>query len=263
MHVHAKSRKVGHPIKELGAFWTIYEKGWSSEGWVFLAPTIKKAAPTLLSQKSLFGDDFDENDTAFEFLQDALNVVRAGTEDSERYDADLLTDFVMAGAASKGVTIIQLKGVSRSVVQPADFELRESASSLLIRIPDPQLVRLVGKLDMVRSSNSNFELLLADGERFNGVWQGEDADTLGKYWSQEVAIDGMMVYKPNGRPLRLEGRTIRTPEARDHSFAPTSLNRQQGKLDIPKSALTIGQLRGSWPSTETDQEIEEFFANVR
>ncbi len=263
MRIQAKSRSIGRPLKSHTDLWTIYEKGWSSEGWVFLAPTIKDAAPVLLEQKSLFGEDFNENDTAFEFLQDAVNVVRTGMEDSERFDADLLLDFRMRSASTNGVSEIKLLGVDRTDAQPADEVLRANADALLSKIPDPQLVRLVGKLDMVKSSNSNFELLLTDGTRLKGVWQGDDIGALGSFWDQDVTLDGVMVYKPNGKPLRIEGRSIRPPQERDLAFVPSRLNKPSQSLEIPKGVLTIGQLRGTWPGNETDEEIEEFFERVR
>lgn len=263
MRIQAKSRSIGRPLKAHTALWTIYEKGWSSEGWVFLAPMIKDAAPVLLEQKSLFGEDFAETDTAFEFLQDAVNVVRTGMEDSERFDADLLLDFRMRSASANGVSEIKLFGVDRTDAQPADKVLSANAKALLSKIPDPQLVRIVGKLDMVKSSNSNFELLLTDGTRLKGVWQGDEISALGSFWDQEVTLDGVMVYKPNGKPLRIEGRTVRSPQERDLAFVPTRLSKVPQSLDIPKGVLTIGQLRGTWPGTETDEEIEEFFARVR
>lgn len=263
MRIQAKSRSIGRPLQAHSSLWTIYEKGWSSEGWVFLAPTIKDSAPELLEQRSLFGEEFNENDTAFEFLQDAVNVVRTGIEDSNKFDPDLLSDFRMTGALSKGVSEIRLLRVDRQEVLPADEELRIRAGALLTRTPEPQMVRLVGKLDMVRSSNCNFELLLPEGTSLKGVWQGDDIGALGTFWDREVTLDGLMVYKPNGKPLRIEGQVIRHPEDRDKAFAPSRLERPPGRLVIPKGVLTAGVLMGSWPGEETDEELESILARLR
>lgn len=264
MRIQAKSRSIGRPLKSHTDLWTIYEKGWSSEGWVFLAPMIKDAAPVLLEQKSLFGEDFNENDTAFEFLQDAVNVVRTGMEDSERFDADLLLDFRMRSASTNGVSEIKLLGVDRTDAQPADEVLQKNAESLLAKTPPPKRMRLVGVLDMVRSSNLGFELVLEDGQRLKGVWTGDEISVLGGYWSKRVTLDADLIYKPNGKPLRLEGLSVRQPEERDVAFSSVRVEHfAKGQLQVPKGVLTIGELVGSWPGTETDEEIAEVLALLR
>lgn len=264
MRMLAKSRQIGRPLKSLSDFWTIYEKGWSSEGWVFLAPTLKDAAPDLLNQPSLFGENFTETDTAFEFLQDALSEVRRGVDDSQRFDPDLLTDFRMDGALRNGVSVVQLLGVARQDHAPADKVLRENAEALLARTPEPKRMRFVGVLDMVKSSNLNFELMLADGQRLKGVWTGEDVALLGEFWSRQVTIDANLIFKPNGKPLRLEGISVRPPEERDYAFAQLRLDQPvRGRVSVPKGTLTVGELVGSWPGDETDEEIAEVLARLR
>ena len=264
MRMLAKSRQIGRPLKSMSDFWTIYEKGWSSDGWVFLAPTLRDAAPDLLNQPSLFGENFVETDTAFEFLQDALLEVRRGADDSQRFDPDLLADFRMDGALRNGVSIVKLVGVNRTEFAPADEVLRENAEALLARTPEPKRMRFVGVLDMVKSSNLNFELVLADGQRLKGVWTGEDVSLLGEYWSKHVTIDANLIYKPNGKPLRLEGISVRPPEARDQAFTQLKLDQPvRGRLTVPKGVLTVGELVGSWPGNETDQEIAEVLALLR
>jgi hypothetical protein len=264
MRMLAKSRQIGRPLKSLSDFWTIYEKGWSSDGWVFLAPMLKDAAPDLLNQPSLFGENFIETDTAFEFLQDALSEVRGGLDDGQRFDPDLLTDFRMDGALRNGVSVVQLVGVARKELAPADEVLRENAEALLSRTPESKRMRFVGVLDMVKSSNLNFELILSDGQRLKGVWTGEDVAMLGEHWSKSVTIDANIIYKPNGKPLRLEGISVRPPEERDMAFSQLKLEQPvRGLLSVPKGTLTVGQLMGSWPGNETDEEIAEVLARLR
>lgn len=57
--------------------------------------------------------------------------------------------------------------------------------------------------------------------------------------------------------------SIRPPQEGDLAFVPSRLNKPSQSLEIPKGVLTIGELAGSWPGTETDEEIAEVLALLR
>lgn len=264
MRAQARSRKVGHPTSEIRALWTVYEKGRSGQSWVYAAPMIKDAAPSLLEQPSLFGNQFNPFDTAFELFQDAMNAVCAQEEDSLRFDSDLLTDFSMKSLLHAGISTIQLAGVERARLHPADEVLRDRAFALLAKTPNPKRVRLVGTLDMVKSSNLNFEFVQSDGPVLRGIWMATDPDILGRLWSRRVTLDAILVFKPNGKPLRLEGLAVREPEERDEPFAQIQIGNDTNARLVPnKNTLRIGELVGSWSGPETDEEVAEALALLR
>jgi hypothetical protein len=269
MRVVSISRKVGRPESVIRPIWEIFEKGWSQDGLVYCAPTIKEAAPKLLEQPALFGEPLNPDDTAFEYLLDAVVDVQHEVEESSRYDTDLLEDFArMKGAGKEGVEYLAFPNVARTTREPADKALADHACLLLEKTPDPQRVRIVGRLDMVRVSESSFELLIKDGqERLRGVWVGSDPERLGHYITsrEPVAVDGDLIYKPNGKQLRLEAMVVRPAEVRDAVFTELpSAGAIINELRLRnRGALTIGDWIGTWPGDETDEELTKLLETLR
>ncbi|MBB6143987.1 hypothetical protein HNQ77_001936 [Silvibacterium bohemicum] len=124
--------------------------------------------------------------------------------------------------------------------------------------PTPRQVRVVGKLDMVRHSTRSFGLLLADGTEVRGILSDGDPDLLQRYFGGEITIFGKAVYRPSGTLLRIDAQEIvDTVEGRTaFSHVPLALThqpRQDRKTQTSKNGVSA--FFGSWPGTETDQEL--------
>jgi hypothetical protein len=264
MRVLAKSRKIGHPHNSLRALWNIYEGGFTKNGadevsLVYYAPTIQVAAPRLLEQPSLFGENLNSEDTVFDLLNDAIIDVRNEDKESVRFDKDLLDDFkTMLRAERQGISVIRISSKRYEMPAVADHVLGQNAKKLLAATPPPLRTRVTGELDMVRVSDAVFEVLLGTTrERFRALWTGADPQDLGSYLKKEVMVEGDLVFRPNGKPLRIEATYIRESRKGDELFTELPRPVSGSVLSSPAKAMTFKKLLGSWPGDESDEEVLE------
>jgi antitoxin component HigA of HigAB toxin-antitoxin module len=99
-------------------------------------------------------------------------------------------------------------------------------------------------------------------ERIKPIRSDED------YKEALALIDELIDAKPGSdayRVLDIVSELVYAYEERNIEIPlPTSrLNKPSQRLEIPKGVLTIGELVGSWPGTETDEEIAEVLALLR
>lgn len=269
MRVYAVSRKVGRPQGDLQNLCEVFDGGFTMDGsaglgLVFYAPTIKDAAPRLLDQPSLFGDNLDPEDTVFDLLNDAISDVRTEYKDSSRFDKDLLGDFTrLIGSHERGIDQLQIGSLRYAQPAVADSVLGQRAESLLAVTPPPRRVRMTAELDMVRVSDAVFELIVADPEdRVRAVWIGDDPQELGHLLRKSVLVEGDLVYRPNGRPLRLEAERIRPATHFDQAFAAAPRPAVEVRTTKPANAISYKQLIGSWPGDETDEELRKLLEAI-
>lgn len=232
----------------------------------FEAPQIGEAAPEIYSQKTLFDEERpDPNDTAFDLLGDVLNDVQRRDADSTHFDHPLLDRIVkfrrffgtrQRGPFSEVDLITSRYPQDRSA--KLTYEIVEAAMALRGTTPVDQRVRIVGKLDLLEASTQRFSVILQSGEKMVGVY--ENIEELHGLWKRQVVVQGALVYRPSGRPLRIDADTIneahgepaifsRLPQAPHARLDSSRFRRSQG----PRSG--IAAVIGNWPGDETDEEI--------
>ena len=263
------SRRPGRPPQWFQQATDIRFVGLSAagdEGTVlhFEAPRFAEAAGDLYRQGQLFRVRPSETDTGFDLLGDAIDDVRRGNSDSCRYDAPMLnTMHRLYGAASRG-------GIERVVFlgdrlrEDDPVSLDEAVSSHAERMrqitPPEQRARIAGKLDMIRDSDSVFEIILEAGETVRGIWTpGEMAD-LQAFFRADVLMEGVAVYRASGMLLRLEADVVSPASARDRLFrrvpAPMARSTRAPATREPQTpASGANALFGRWPGDETEEEL--------
>lgn len=236
----------------------------------FELPAIGEAFPDLYRQKDFFSQPPPEHWTAFELLAESLVDVRAGNNDSERFDRGLLR---RVAALGKGLR----HGVQRVAFADIEPELREAAiideqtvdlaTELAKRIPRPRPARIVGTLDMIRHSTASFELVLDDGARVRGVLSEGESESLKALFGRRVVVDGRVVYRASRRPLRIEARSVSEGSTEPAVFSRVPAPRELGGAHRARRLQTeqtgVNAIWGRWPGDESEEDLLAQLAELR
>ena len=232
----------------------------------FEAPCFGDAAEDLYRQGELFQVRPDENDTGFDLFGDVLNDIRAEQRDSFRFDAGLLQRVgrFARSPSRNGVKSIAISGRRHSPASPAllDAKTCEMAEAMRQSTPPARRARIAGKLDMIRASDSVFELLLEGTSTVRGIWKAGKIDELQALFSKEVVMEGQAVYRVSGGLLRLEAEAIRTATPQDSFFRqiPKPVRGTPGKktmfvVQTPRTGAAA--VFDHWPGDEPEEELLE------
>lgn len=231
----------------------------------FEAPRLGEAAGVLYRQQQRWPPKPTAQGTGFDLLGRVLSDVRAGDEDSPRFDPPLLTRLARLGSALDGTfREIDLIGHHYTASDPAvlDTGVRDNARRLYEETPPPQRARVAGRLSMIEVSTQTFVLELDTGERVRGVLQDGSVADAKILIDQRVLVLGMAVYRPSGRVLRIDAERIKagTGESRFWSTIPDSRKRSFDVREVrqPQTRTTgASAIFGQWPGDETEEEILE------
>jgi hypothetical protein len=265
MAIEGRGKIVGRPPTWATNFSDIrLTRASGIQGMVFTfeAPTLRSALPRLYDQRDFWRMPPDPDSTALDLLAGVLEDIAVDNTDSERYDQDVLRRIARFGHLfPEGVHRVALCG--RQDGEELAALTRETvarARDLNRATPQPQMVRIVGKLDMIRDSTRGFALLLDDGTEIGGTYEPGDMTALKALFQQRVVVVGVLVFRTSGRPLRIDATHVSS--ATDESTiwsrlpAPTIrtvdarvLHRSQG----PRSGLAA--IIGKWPGDESEDEF--------
>lgn len=226
------------------------------------APTLLEADPQDFGQTDSF-PELDPNLTGLDYFIGSISAALDGQSRTDAYDIDFLK--LLQGLSSvfeKGIDSIDIAGCNQpdKPVRIVPTSL-ERLDRLIQEIPQPQRVRVAGKLDTIRHTDHTFTLVLETGERLRGIAEKSDDATLARLWSSPVLVSGTAHFGSSGRPLRIEADSIQpaTPEDKQlwsdfpqpgsRRLAPAELRQPQG----PKTGLNA--IIGKWPGDETDDEV--------
>jgi hypothetical protein len=227
------------------------------------APTFGEAAEELYQQQEFWPSQPEPDLTGLDLLGDLIEDVRADRTDSLRFDRPLLTRLTRFGKSLRSdYTELLLTGHRYATDSPARFDDQaiRNARRFGEITPQPQRVRIVGTLDMLRASTQSFAVKLAGGDEVRGGWPSGDVRDLHDLLNRDVLVVGKAVYRPSGELLRVDASDVRSANGEaamwSHVPAPrkapldlTSLRKRQG----PRSGLAA--IIGRWPGDETDDEV--------
>ncbi|MFN7342692.1 MAG: hypothetical protein ACK5TA_05085, partial [bacterium] len=215
-------------------------------------------AGELFDQRQLWDDGPKPEQTAFDLLALSLGDVRNQRGDSSRYDHGLLNRFAKyRSSLNRGVDSILIEG-SESKEACIDPVLVASAESLRKQTPPSRRVRLCGKLDMLGVSRKVMGLYLEDGTLVTALWNTEDFTGLAGYLDKDVVIEGLAVFRPSGRLLRIDADAIDSAGSRDSYFSVLPL---PGVVDyaaavrVRPGSSPYKDLLGMIPGEESDEEF--------
>ena len=226
---------------------------------VMEAPQLVDVAPALFQQQHLF-HPFDASRTAIDLLEESIAEAAGGQLDTELYDQPLLAKMKeFDRVLSAGYHHVELGDTASSPVVIRADTVRV-VDQLLHKTPQPQSVRVSGRLDLIRYSDRMFVLAMDDGQSIKGVAEGVAAAKLAELFGCNVTVTGTAVFRPAGRILRLEADDLE-PAGEDGavwSHMPIPLFRSLDTVELrrpqgPRSG--VNAIFGRWPGEESDEEF--------
>jgi hypothetical protein len=129
-------------------------------------------------------------------------------------------------------------------------------------MPQPQRVRIVGKLDRVRAGTPSFRVILDNGQQIRGVLVEGDGEQIGPLLSQRVLVLGMAVYRASGRLLRVDAEEVTksTDESPFFSAIPKPVRQRfdlREAIREQRHKPGIVAIIGKWPGDETEEKIRQ------
>jgi hypothetical protein len=215
-------------------------------------------AAELFEQRQLWDDGPKPEQTAFDLLALSLGDVRNQREDSSRFDHGLLNRF--AGyrmALKRGVVSIRLDG-SDSQQSQIDLLLVNASDHLRRQTPPSRRVRLCARLDMLGVSRKVMGMYLEDGTLVTALWNAEDFAGLAGFLDKDVVIEGLAVFRPSGRLLRIDADAIDAAGSRDSYFSTLPLPGVADYAAVVRArpgSSPYKELLGMIPAEETDEEF--------
>jgi len=230
----------------------------------FQAPTLGEAASELYAQQELWPSRPNEADTGFDLLGDVLQDIEQGNPESDRFDVGFLQEVQHFRKVLEGpFQEIQLESRRYRKEHPARFnrQVLQQAQQLSAQTPPPRQVRVVGTLDMVRASTQTFALKLSTGEEVRGIWIGGPIEKLGNWLNKPVLVIGRAVYRPSGRPFRIEAQWMQEAKEEKPFFQFLPEGRSQDLKQLLRVQARrkpgIQAILGKWPGQETEAQVRQ------
>lgn len=220
---------------------------------IVTAPTLREAGADLVAQQNMFSDVLAPDVTAMDLLFEAAADAVAGRQDSERLDSGMLDVLSRThGLFGRGVKGLSFRGhgsqLAISAVQAENIKrLREQT-------PEAHVGRVLGVLDSVTVSSKSFMLRLKGGVNLRGLAPALSPEELGAQLGRTVVVEGMIFFKPSGRPLRIEADYVAAARPGDELWAREPRAEVTYRPSLAPTA-DIGAVYGQWPGDETDEEI--------
>jgi hypothetical protein len=264
MAVEGRSRARGKRPEWLRAAADIRFLGHEGEGETLLhfeAPTLGEAGPRLYEQQESWPTKPDASDTGFDILAAAFRDVITRNADSERLDRPLLHSLADFRQVLSGTFTVMVVPTRHSPGRPVvvKSEVAEIARSLHNNTPQPQRVRLVGRLDGLRAGTHSFGIILDDGQEIRSVLVEGDITAVRSLLNQRVLVLGKAVYRASGRLLRIDAEEVtKAEEGSFFSAVPKPVRQHFDLRDIMREQQHkrgIAAVIGKWPGEETDEEI--------
>jgi hypothetical protein len=234
-------------------------------------PSLGVAAPELYDQGELWPTKPAAEFTAVDVFSAVVNEVDRGYQDSIRYDHHLLRKL----SSIRRIFSNHLKSVALPI-GPKDAGvhlLTEDTTAIAGRLadstPQPQEVRVVGQLDMIRKSTRSFGLQLDDGTEVHGVLENADeVDQMRDFFGKRVLVLGKAVYRPSGSLLRIDAHAFEHGEGQPSIFSrvPPSRSRRvhlMHKGTAGQGWNSFSAYFGSWPGDETDEQWDEMLLELK
>jgi hypothetical protein len=230
----------------------------------FVAPRLGQAAPHLYKQRDFWREPPPQEATSIDLLEAVIRDVAAENRDSDTFDQSVLRDIQRFGkVVESGDISLAFTALGQSA-RPTEITQKtiEHVKALNRVTPVPHQVRVVGTLDMIRASTQGFGLKLDDGSELSGIYEHGDISDLQPLFRKRVVVNGNLVYRPSGRPLRLDATHLRMANG-ESSLWSRSPSSPVEKLDIrqlrqPQTKKSgVGAILGQWPGDENDEEIGE------
>ncbi len=203
--------------------------------------------------------EVDGAKSAITLLEESLAAALLGQDDSDLYDDGLLATFLRFGRLFRAdwTSMLLADGAMPVRLEPKGLEC---IRRLQARTPDPQQVRVAGKLDPAHCHDCRFGLTLASGETLRGIAGELEEAQLHGLFGERVVVSGLAFFRPSGSVQRIEAEHFEAArgEVSLWADAPSPLRMPPNPWPIraPQSPTTgVGAVFGKWPGNESDEEV--------
>lgn len=266
MGIQGRSHSQGRRPEWLRAASDIRVVDYSAEDTTvhFEAPRLGDAACEVYEQGEFWPTKPPKEWTGFELLARVLSEVDARKLDSDAFDTPLLRSVARFDSVLETIfERVTLGDLEFNLPNPPALTrtLIAAARKLDSGTPAARRIRLVGTLDMIWASRQAFVLQI-EGEpsEVRGVFVEGDIASLKAQLKRTVLVEGMAVYRPSHRVLRVDADRILAfdgapgvwgsiPAPLDRKLASSSMWERQ------TARKNIGRVIGKWPGDETDEQI--------
>jgi hypothetical protein len=230
----------------------------------FVVPRLGQAAPHLYEQRDFWRDPPPQDTTSIDLLEAVIRDVAAENRDSDTFDQSVLRDVQRFGKVVESGDISLAFTAPGQSKRPTEITRKtmEHVKALNRVTPIPHQVRIVGTLDMIRASTQGFGLKLDDGSELAGIYEHGGISDLEPLFRKRVVVNGNLVYRPSGRPLRLDATRLRIADGESSLWSRLPGSPVEkfdvGELRQPQTKKSgVGAILGQWPGDEDDKEIGE------
>ena len=233
------------------------------------APRLEEADPERFSQRELFSG-LDPARPSVDYFFESVGAAMAAEGDDEKtselYDRSFLHALRerLQPIFDHGIDSVSTEESPRHgslVITAGVFSAFERLEQ---RIPDPQRVRLAGKLDTIAHSDRTLTLLVGDqSERVRGSLPEGLLNEAQQFWGHTVVVSGMAHFTSSARIQVIDVDLLHEASSRDTEFfgevpAPLDVPELSSTSDLripqgPRSGLSA--VIGSWPGDEDDEEV--------
>jgi hypothetical protein len=266
MAFESRSQAKGKRPKWLDAASDIRFLGHSGDSTTllhFAAPKLGEAAEVLYRQQELWPTRPEPCDTGFDLFGDVIRDVTENNVDSVRFDRQLLYQIEKFKNGLNG-TFQRMEFTGSRMREDAptvlDSTVVETATRLSRDTPEPQQTRVVGTLDMIRSSTNAFAIKLKDGEEVRGVLTEGKISQVTRLLENEVLVLGRAIYRPSGKLLRIDADEVMPAGEKDQFFSAIPKPKRT-RFDLnaivreQQHKKGLSSIFGKWPGKESDEEI--------
>lgn len=265
------SRLKGRAVKFLENIWNIVEAPWTETErgdtvLVFQAPSLLSAAPGLFEQESLFpGERLNGSWTVFDFIGQVFEKIDDLSDGTSGLDQGMLTSIEsFSSMFASDLNYAQFKYSDMNKSATIDLPLTQRARIELNKTPPSKRIRMSGTLDMLRVSDTVFQLILDDGSRIRGVWLGE-INQIRQMLGTRVVMEGEANFNTAGEIIVIMASAMQPAVAGDaiYSHKPV-ISGLEAKRKLRVSGQgALKRIIGSWPGDETDEEISDFLVSIK
>jgi hypothetical protein len=229
------------------------------------APSLMEADPDEFAQRDLF-PDIDPERTSIDYFTDSLSAALEGENQANLYDKSFL-EFLhhFDSILNRGVNTVKIISDGNGIRTKPVTVTRAAIpifKSLVKKIPDPQQVRIAGKLDQIRHSDYTLRVLIPEpAMTVKGVATANQLQDLKQLWGKLVLVSGVAHFNAAKGIQRIEVDHLEEASEKDLTLwgnIPEPLFKPLVKAELRKSQGSrsgLNAILGKWPGDESEEDI--------
>lgn len=236
------------------------------------APYLSDVAKEQFGQSEFWRDPVADNDTALDLAGYAMQEILSEGSTGDRYDTAVIDAALEFKKVAKEVNVdYHFKALRKSTsdfkLSPADYQ---GIAEKKAKLPEAKAFIVSGMLDMIKHTSGQFQIELLGGDKLLGKIHPEylDQNHLKGFWGKAVTLEGMVSFKPDGKPRLIQARKLTHQQAGDEVFQklPRSRENLSQKDLFPEITADVKTQKADpmsmWGLWEGEESIEELLTQL-